>query len=370
MIDDMALLKRTMQQMDAEDPTVAQAAKDRAAQILDDARLNFSKMADLIEKRRLLLPPAILGRIKKMDQPGMLGDGAFQDTGTALRREGLSFLQIAEAIEASESLAPASMPAPRYDAPVQDSEPFYAIGDEPRTPAWLRALFFVGRIVLFPVRHPLRSLTIALFALVLLYAARAVIAFSGWAYGYSQSAAIHRVDTAISSVNSFVHERILRQGKETSPQPDAPSPSPTLATAAPPPSAAPSAPPLVSPSSPTPSAAPAAVPAPSVAPSAAPATTSASPSSAPAPTANQSASLAPPSAYPLPPSAYPAPSRIAPAAPPGPPPRRDARDVPPSRSAANRPRAFDDPTGFARNSRFAGPCRGGVGGCYWGGPQF
>ena len=57
MIADMALLKKTMEQMDAEDPIVAQAAKDRAAQTLSDAKLNFSKMAELIEQRRLLLRP-------------------------------------------------------------------------------------------------------------------------------------------------------------------------------------------------------------------------------------------------------------------------------------------------------------------------
>jgi hypothetical protein len=358
MIDDMALLKRTMQQMDAEDPTVAQAAKDRATQILGDARLNFSKMAELIEQRRLLLAPAILARIKKMDQPGMLGEGAFQDTGAALRREGQSFFQIAEAIEASERVAPAS--APRYEAPEQDSEPhFFAMDDEPYAPGWLRALLLVGRILLFPVRHPLRSLAIGLAALILLYAVRGVVGLSERLYGYSQNAAIQRVDTAISSVKSFVHERISPQAKENaSPAPSAPAASPTIA-AAPPPSVAPSGAPNVSPSSPIPPAAPAAVPAPS----AAPGTASASPSGTPAPAANETASLAPPSARPAPP-------RVAPAAPLAPPPRRDARDAAPSGSAANRPRAFDDPTAFPRNSRIAGPCRGGVGGCYWGGPQF
>ncbi|HYS84247.1 MAG TPA: hypothetical protein VEN78_04500, partial [Bradyrhizobium sp.] len=99
MIDDMALLKKTMEQMDAEDPIVAQAAKDRAAQTLSDAKLSFSKMAELIEQRRLLLRPRIVATIKRMDQPGMLGDAAFRDAGSALRREGQTFGQIAEAIE-------------------------------------------------------------------------------------------------------------------------------------------------------------------------------------------------------------------------------------------------------------------------------
>ena len=52
MIEDVALLKKTMEQMDAEDPVVAQAAKDRAAQILSDAKLSFSKLAELIEQRQ------------------------------------------------------------------------------------------------------------------------------------------------------------------------------------------------------------------------------------------------------------------------------------------------------------------------------
>jgi hypothetical protein len=93
MIDDMALLKQAMGQMDAEDPVVAQAAEERAAQILGDAKLSFSKMAELIEQRRLLLRPMIVANIKRMDQPGMLGDAAFRNAGSALRREGQSFRQ-------------------------------------------------------------------------------------------------------------------------------------------------------------------------------------------------------------------------------------------------------------------------------------
>ena len=348
MIDDMALLKRTMQQMDSEDPVAAQAAKDHAAQILGDAKLNFAKMAELIEQRRLLLPPAILGRIRKMDQPGMLGDGAFQDTGTALRREGLSFLQIAEAIEASNS-RPA--PAAQSNAPVlvPESEPFFVMDDEPHAPAWLRALLLVGRIVSFPVRHPLRSLALGLFALVLLYGVRGIVVLSEWASGYShREAAVHHVDTAISSVRSFFHERISPQAKETPPTPNPPTPSPTTAAAAPP--------------SATPSAAPAA--APSAVPSPAPTIASAPPATAPPPTANDSGARAPPPAAPLPPQTVP----------PGVPdwtPRRDARSAP-SRSAANRQHGFEEvmPDGRRRDSHIGGPCRGGIGGCYWGGGQF
>ncbi len=101
MIDDMAVLKQAMEQMDAEDPEVAQAAKDRAAETLGKAQLSFSKIAELIEQRRLLLRPRIVAGIKRMDQPGMIGDAAFRDAGSALRREGQSFRQIAEAIEFS-----------------------------------------------------------------------------------------------------------------------------------------------------------------------------------------------------------------------------------------------------------------------------
>src|SRR5215467_14065476 len=98
MIDDMASLKQAMEQMDAEDVEVAQAGRDRAAQLLRDAKLSFSKMAELIEQRRLLLRPKILTSIKRMDQPEMLGDAAFHDAGSALRREGQSFRQIAESL--------------------------------------------------------------------------------------------------------------------------------------------------------------------------------------------------------------------------------------------------------------------------------
>jgi hypothetical protein len=358
MIDDMALLKRTMQQMDAEDPTVAQAAKDRAALILSEAKLNFAKMAELIEARRLLLRPSILARIKKMDQPGSLGDAAFQDTGSALRREGQSFLQIAEAIEASGRSAPSPAPAPaaRHTTPILDSEPLYPMDDGLQAPAWLRALLFVGRILLFPVRHPLRSLAIGLFALVLLYSARGVIVLAERMTGYAHDvAAVHRVDTAIASISSFLNERVLRRtkGVDASPTPATPVPSPTVAaTPSPTPQAAATAAP--SPSA-TPSPAPTAASAPSPAPSPA--------SAPPAPAPHESAALAPPAAVPpLPPAV--------PTSPPDAAPRRETRGAPPSRSAANRVRVFEEMTGFPRNSRIVGPCRGGVGGCYWGGARF
>jgi len=344
MIDDMALLKQAMEQMDAEDPTVAQSAKDRAAQTLSDAGLSFSKMAELIEQRRLLLRPRIVASIKRMDQPGMLGDSAFRDAGSALRKEGQSFRQIAEAIERTGRLAP-----PGEDM-VQNSEPLHQMASEPVAPAWPRALVFVARIVFFPLRHPIRFVGIALLAMLLFYAVRGFVALGQQVSGYFDGVAAVR-DSA-DKVSSFVNERILRQSKEAAP-PATPAPIPS------PPAAAQSA---------------------------APATASAPAATAPAPSVSASAPPAPPSAAPAPPSA-------APAGPATSTPRRDARGEPPSKSAANpgaarvdrypgsrrdppfednRPRAFDDliPKGIHRNSRIAGPCIGGIGGCYWGGGQY
>ena len=164
MIDDMTSLKQAMGQMEAEDPVVAEAAKGRAAQILSDAKLNFSKMAELIEQRRLLLRPKIVANIRRMDQPDMLGDAAFRDAGSALRREGQSFYQIAESIELNGGPAP-----PRYEHPVQTSEPLQMelAPDEPVEPMWLHVLAFVVKIIFYPIRHPLRFFTVAVLAFVL-----------------------------------------------------------------------------------------------------------------------------------------------------------------------------------------------------------
>jgi hypothetical protein len=367
MIDDMPRLKEAMEQMDAEDPSVAQAAKDRAAQTLSDAKLNFAKMAELIEQRRLLLRPRIVAGIKRMDQPGMLGDAAFRDTGSALRKEGQSFRQIAEAIERTDR------PAPQYEDPVQRSEPLRRMASEPGRPAWLRALALVASIVFFPLLHPIRFLAIALLALLLYYGLRGFVPSGQQALGYFDGVAAVRdsagkvMSSVSSSVSSFVNEYILRKPKE--------------------------APPTTTPAAPIPSAAPATAPA---SPATAPAPSSnapAAPATAPAPPANAPAAAAPPSAAPAVPSAPPA----------GPPvstPRRDARGAPPSKPAANRgaapedrdpwsrccapyeddrprieddrPRSFQDiiPEGIRRHSRTARRCFGGVGGCSWGGSQY
>jgi hypothetical protein len=347
MIDDMASLKQAMEQMDAEDPVVAEAAKDRAAQILRDAKLSFSKMAELIEQRRLLLRPRIVANIKRMDQPEMLGDAAFRDTGSALRREGQSFGQIAEAIELN------GRPAPRYENPVQTSEPPHQMemASETGVPAWLKVLAFVAHIVFFPVRHPLRFLAIALVA-ILLFNAFGFVGVGRQVSGLVDRVvgARQRVDKAMSSVSSFVDQRILPQSKEAPPPPTTPSSTPSAPAAASSPPAAPS-PPAAAPSPP------------SAIPSAAPATASAPPATAPAPSANESAPSTPSSA--------------AAAGPPASTPRLDAKGTP-SKSAANdrprmvQPRAFGDllPERMRRNSRSARPCIGGAGGCYWGGGQY
>ena len=356
MIDDMALLKKAMEQMDAEDPVVAQAAKDRAAQALSDARLSFSKMAELIEQRRLLLRPRIVATIKRMDQPGMLGDAAFRDAGSALRREGQTFGQIAEAIERT------GRPTSEYEDPVRRSEPQYEMPGEPGAPAWRRALGFVTRLVFSPLRRRIWLLAIALLAALPLYALRGFVAPGQQVSGYFDSVAAvrHSADQAISSVGSFIQERILRQSKEATAPTASPAPIPSPPAAAPPP--------------------------PSATPPAAPPTASAPPATAPAPSARASAPPAPPSAAPAPPSA-------APAGPPVATPRRDARGEPPAKSAADcaaaredrypcagrstplendRPRALEDiiPERIRRKSHMAGPCIRGVGGCAWGGRQY
>ena len=340
MIDDMASLKKAMEQMDAEDVAVSQAAKDRAAQILSEAKLSFSKLAEMIEERRLLLRPRIVAGIKRMDQLEMLGDAAFRDTGNLLRREGQSFRQIAEAIELNGS------PAPRYEEPVQKSELLYPveIESEPSLPGWLRAVNFVARIVFFPLRHPIRFLTIALLAIVLFNVLRGSGTIGQQISGYfaDVSTARQRVDSALSSAGSLFDKRTPNRSQEAAAPPTSPTPIPS------PPAAEPS------PSTPPPSGAATA--------SATPATTPSPGVTAPAPS----------------PSSSPVSPWTVPAGPPASTPRLDARSVPPSHSAANdrtraaRPRTIEDmiPDGSPRNSRMAGPCTRGVGGCYWGGGRY
>src|SRR5262245_8158264 len=346
MIDDMASLKQAMEQMDAEDVEVSHAGKDRAAQILNEAKLNFSKLAEMIEERRLLLRPKIVTNIKRMDQPDVLGDAAFRDAGFALRREGQSFGQIAEAIQLN------GRSAPRNEHPVQRGEPPYQMEmeNEPAAPAWLRALNFGARIVFYPLRHPFRFLVIAVVAFMLFNAYRAFVGGGRQISGYvaDVSATRQRVDSVMSSISSFFENRFMRSSQEAaSPQTSAaptPSPSPTAA------------------SPPTP---PAPIPSPSPTASSPTATPSTRPATAPPPSATESATAPPPAA--------------APASPPASTPRLDARSGAPSKSAANDrartvrpPPTLENllPEGLSRSSRMAGPCIGGVGGCYWGGRRY
>jgi hypothetical protein len=333
MIDDMALLKQAMERMDAEDPVVAQAAKDRAAQTLSDAKLNFSKMAELIEQRRLLLQPRILANIKRMDQPGMLGDAAFRNTGSALRREGQSFRQIAEAIESSGRLAPG------HADPVRQSELLHETASEPGEPAWRRALVVVRKIVFSPLRRRILSLAITLIAILLLYALHGFVAIGEQVSGHFDGVAAVRTtaDKAISLLSSFVNERISPRSKEATVPPTPPAPIPSPPTAAP---------------------------------SAAPAAASAPPTTAPTPPAHPSAApVGPPVSTPRR-AASRGDSTSKPAANCG---AAQQDGFPCSRRSApfenDRPRAFEDmiPEGIRRNSRMGGPCIRGVGGCYWGG---
>ena len=253
MIDDMASLKQAMEQMDADDVEVAEAAKERAAQILSDAKLSFSKMAELIERRRLLLRPKIVTSIKRMDQPGMLGDAAFRDTGASLRREGQSFRQIAEALELNGG------PAPRYEDTAQRGDVPYQMEmeSEPDAPAWARALTFAMRIVFYPLRHPIRFLGVALLAVVL-FNTLGLVGVSRQISGYVADviAARERSDAAMSSVSSFFEKRIMRRSQDAAapPTPSAPIPSPSPANS-PPPATPPAGPAVTSaPPAPTPHA--------------------------------------------------------------------------------------------------------------------
>ena len=305
MIDDMASLKQAMEQMDAEDPTVAQAAKDRAAQILSDAGLSFSKMADLIEQRRLLLRPRIVASIKRMDQPAMLGDSAFRDTHASLRKEGQSFRQIAEALELR------AHSAPRYEAPVHRPA-LMAFEQEPDEPAEQAAPPFILSVLLYPLRNPIRVLVIAILAVVLFNVARdfpgTIRPGRGLLTG--DTAARQHADAAPSAPPTS----IASESSADHPSPASPSTTPGAAA---------------SPSANEP---------------------------APAGSANPSAAIPPTSA----------------------PPHADARSASPSTSAPNdrtrtaRSHAIDDfmPERLRRNSRSAGPCFGGIGGCYWGGGHY
>jgi hypothetical protein len=331
MINDMASLKQAMEQMDADDAVVADAAKDRAGQILSDAKMSFSKMADLIEQRRLLLRPKILSSIKRMDQPHGLGDAAFRDTSASLRREGQSFRQIAEALEVSGG-------TPRqYDNALQSRDEPYRMETEgePDGPVWPGAPMLVAYILGYPFRHPIRALTIALLVVLLFNGLADLTGFGRRMAGYvgDISAVRESTDAAMSSAGSFF-EKWMPSFRQAATPPASPVPSP--------------APSQVSPSPPA-------------APSSGPAATGVPPATAPGPSTKAPAS-----------------APTVPSSPAERTPRKDATGAPSSSSAAKGglqpppPRASEEmaPSEFRRKSRVAGPCSGGVGGCYWGGGQY
>jgi hypothetical protein len=305
MINDMASLKKAMEQMDAEDPVAAEAAKDRAAKILSDAGLNFSKLAELIEQRRLLLRPGIVANIKKMDQPELLSDPAFRAAGASLRREGQSFGQIAEALELNGATAP------RYeDAALRNEVPYRS---EPIGP-WPRTRTLAMRIISYPLRHPIRFLTIALLSVLLFNGLRDLTGLGRRVSGYAGgvSAARERWDAVTSSVSSFFEKRLTPTSKEAAAPPTPATATPSPSPANPPSSAAPSTGPAVTPAPVTP----------------APGATTTVPPSKPA--------------------------------------AKDRRQAAQRRTLEG---PIDEwvPPEIRRRSRASGPCVGGIGGCYWGG---
>jgi hypothetical protein len=325
MIHDMAPLKKAMEQMDADDMATAQAAKERAAQILSANKMSFSKMAELIEQRRLLLRPKILASIKRMDQPEMLGDAAFRDAGTSLRREGQSFRQIVEALEVNAATGTRNEDITSKGELLQPRQ----MDGEPRVPRWRKALAFGTSIFFYPLRHPIRTFVIAVILFMLFNTFRGFVGVGRQVSGYvaDVSAARQRVDAATSSLSSFI-QRLKGPSQDAAPPHTEGSPAATLS------------------------------PGPTVA-SAPPATTPAPQASATAPSANEAAA---------PPTSTARPDMRS----------SDVRSSPSSSVASNNrlrtvePRAFEDlmPTGIRRHSRSGGPCSSGIGGCYWGGPRY
>jgi hypothetical protein len=331
MINDMASLKQAMEQMDADDVVVTQAAKDRAAHILSEAGLNFAKLAELIEQRRLLLRPRILASIKRMDQPASLGDAAFRDTGASLRKEGQSFRQIADALELTGATA-ADFQEPAHRGELLHHVEFHGERDDPASPSTPPLMTHAA---LYPLRHPIRFLVIAVLSVMLFNALRDLVASGRQIPGYRASiAARQHVDAAMSSV-----KRVMRPTEEAGTPPTPPASIPSASSAEQPQPTSP-------PAGPATSSAPG---------TAASSNESAPPTPSPSATASPSAPVPPTS---TPPRTEKSASLSAPT----------ANDTP----RAARSRVFEDlmPARLRRNSRLAGPCTGGAGGCYWGGGQY
>src|ERR1051325_3219606 len=103
---------------------------------------------------------------------------------------------------------------------------------DPDALAWPRAPIVAMHIVLYPLRHPIRFLVLALIAFMLFNTLRGFVGVGRQVSGYvaDVSAARQRADAAMSSVSSFFEKRIMRRSQEaeapSTPSPPVPSPSP------------------------------------------------------------------------------------------------------------------------------------------------
>jgi len=182
---------------------VAQAAKDRAAQVLSEANLSFAKMAEMIEQRRLLLRPRIIAGIKAHGSARHARRrGIPRRRQRAAQRRPELFVRLPRP---SNSIAPDPSPDTKnrcgwISARVRwRVKPVMPPGFT--EPAWLRALFFVAGIILFPLRHPIRFLALVLVAILLFYALRGFVSLGQQASAYSDGvgAIRHGADRALSS---------------------------------------------------------------------------------------------------------------------------------------------------------------------------
>jgi len=278
MIDDMAPLKKAMEQMDAEDPDVAQAAKEQAAQTLSDAKLSFSKLAELIEQRRLLLAaqdrdrPQTHGSARhawrrglprrrqraperrselsaKLPKPSNLT--ADPRPNTRIWHRGASPLR-----QAANEM-PYGMPK---RATVMGCRTNHRTGCRTSPCTGCRAtcvcrmaewcsVFVAALFLPVPTSHK-RFLMLALVAFLLFYALRGIVGLGQPVTGHPESVATARrgADSVMSSVSSFINEQILRRTKEpaATPTPQAPIPSPSVAVPSLPSANQPAAPPTAS----------------------------------------------------------------------------------------------------------------------------
>jgi hypothetical protein len=176
------------------------------------------------------------------------------------------------------------------------------------------------RVISYPLRHPIRFLTIALLSVLLFNGLRDLTGLGRRVSEYAGgvSAARERWDAVTSSVSSFFAKRLTPTSKEAAAPPTPATSTPSPSPANPPPSPAPSTGPVVT----TPPGATTTVPPPTT---------------------------APPST----------------SVPPSKPAAKDRRQA-----AQRRPLEEWVPPEVRRRSRVSGPCVGGIGGCYWGGGHY